>query len=141
MFEDEAALIAHGEAFVATSLPKARWTHEGHFAAALYLIARRPDIMPERDMPDMIRRYNLTTGVANTDTGGYHETITQASLIKARAFLATRPKDEPLHLTSAALMQSALGDKNWPLVNWTKQTLFSVEARRYWVAPDLVALD
>ena len=140
MFEDEAALIAHGEAFVATTLPKARWTHEGHFAAALYLIARRPDIVPERDMPQMIRRYNIATGGENTDSAGYHETITQASLIKARAFLATRPKDEPLHLTSAALMQSELGDKNWPLVHWTKEKLFSVEARRHWVAPDVLDL-
>jgi hypothetical protein len=43
-------------------------------------------------------------------------------------------------VTSAALMQSALGDKNWPLVHWTKATLFSVEARRHWVEPDLSPL-
>jgi hypothetical protein len=140
MFANEQELIAHGEAFLACSLPKARWTHEGHFAAALYLIAMRLDLTPELDMPDFIRRYNRATGVENTDTAGYHETITQASLINARAFLRARPKREPLHLTSAALMQSELGDKNWPLVHWTKATLFSVEARRRWVEPDLAPL-
>ncbi len=140
MFEDEAALIAHGQAFVATTLPKARWTHEGHFAAALYLIARCPDIVPERDMPDMIRRYNIATGGENTDSAGYHETITQASLIRSRRLLATRPVNEPLHLTLGALMQSSLGNKDWLLAHWSRPTLFSVAARRHWVAPDLAAL-
>ena len=33
--------------------------------------------MPERDLPDLIRRYNESVGGVNSDTEGYHETITQ----------------------------------------------------------------
>ena len=43
-------------------------------------------------MPTMIRAYNEATGGANTETRGYHETITQASLRAARSFLMERPK-------------------------------------------------
>ena len=44
-----------------------------------------------REMPGLIRAYNESTGVPNTDTGGYHETITLASLRAACAWLARRP--------------------------------------------------
>ena len=39
------------------------------------------------DLSLPIRAYNEATGVANTYTEGYHETITQASLRAARSFL------------------------------------------------------
>jgi len=44
-------------------------------------------------MPAMIRRYNQSVGGVNSDTGGYHETITQASLHMTRALLAVLPAD------------------------------------------------
>lgn len=69
--------IAHG--LRDRTLPKPEWTHNAHFAAAVWLI-RSPLYDAERDMPAMIRRYNLACGVANTDTEGYHETITLASI-------------------------------------------------------------
>ncbi len=134
------AIAAHGEAFLARTLPKSHWTHAGHFAAALYILLRRPDIDAPRDMPALIRAYNEATGVANTDDGGYHETITQASLRAARAFASTQPQNAPLTAILAALLASELGDKNWPLTYWTHTRLFSVEARRAWIDPDLAPL-
>ena len=138
-FPDDAAIERHGLALLDLSLPKAQWTHAGHFAAALWLLARRPDIDASRQMPGIIRAYNEATGVANTDTGGYHETITQASLRAARAFLAERP-GAPLHEVVDALMASPLGKTDWLLAHWTRETLFCVEARRAWVEPDVQAL-
>jgi len=140
LFISDGDVIAHGEAFLRCTLPKAHWTHEGHFAAALYLIARRPDIAVARQMPDLIRRYNEATGVANTADAGYHETITQASLIAARALLAGRPHGEDLHLTVHALMAGPLGDKAWLEAHYTRPLLFSRQARATWVEPDLAPL-
>ena len=34
-----------------------------------------------------------------------------------------------------------MGDKAWPLTHWSRERLFSVEARRGWVDPDLKPLD
>ena len=62
------------------SLPKREWTHAGHFAAVLWLLRCRPDLEVTAELPRLIRSYNAATGVANTDTGGYHETITLASI-------------------------------------------------------------
>jgi hypothetical protein len=134
-FTSDAEIAAIGEGLLARTLPKARWNHAGHFAATLWIIATRPDIAPEHDMPAIIRAYNVAVGGENTDHAGYHETITQASLRAARAFLASRPP-EPLFHTCNALMESRFGNKDWLLDYWSAETLFSVEARRGWLPPD-----
>jgi hypothetical protein len=132
--DDEIADIAHG--VIDLTLPKPCWTHRAHFAAALWLLARRPDLDVPRAMPGLIRAYNEATGVANTDTEGYHETITQASLRAASSFLVAHP-GLPLFAVCNALMESSFGKSDWPLAYWTKARLFSVEARRTWVEPDI----
>ncbi|WP_336958203.1 hypothetical protein [Sphingobium aquiterrae] len=134
----EMARIATG--FADLSLPKAEWTHQAHFATALWLLMRRPDILPERDMPGMIRRYNESVGGVNSDTSGYHETITQASIRVARHLLAGLWAEVSPQDALAALMASPLGDKDWLFVHWSRDRLMSVEARRSWVEPDLTAL-
>jgi hypothetical protein len=123
------------------SLPKPEWTHAAHFACALWLLRRRPDLTLETALPPMIRAYNAATGVPNTDTDGYHETITLASIGAARAFLSSRPENEPLHEAVAALMTGPLGRSDWPLAWWSKDRLFSVAARRAWVDPDRQPFD
>lgn len=139
-FASEAEIVEIGEGLLEHTLPKPRWTHAAHFAAAVWILLRRPDLAPERDLPGIIRGYNEATGVQNTDSGGYHETITQASLRAARAFLAALPSDAPLHAACNALLASPLGDRNWPLTYWSRETLFSVRARREWVEPDLAPI-
>lgn len=120
------------------TLPKAEWTHAAHFAAALWMITRHgPDA--ERLMPGMIRAYNEATNTPNTDTGGYHETITLASLRAARFMLEAHP-DTALSDVLAALMAREFGKSGWLLAYWRKETLFSVEARRVWVEPDVKKL-
>jgi hypothetical protein len=120
------------------SLPKAEWTHAAHFAAAFGLITD-PGIDAAAEMPGLIRAYNLATGVENTDTSGYHETITLASLRAARAWLDERP-DTSLSAVLSGLLASPYGRSDWLLAYWSKPRLFSVEARRSWAPPDLAPL-
>jgi hypothetical protein len=131
---DEIAAIARGLAD--RTLPKSAWTHAAHFASALWLFHSGVDCF--REMPRMIRAYNEATGVANTDSSGYHATITMASLRAARAFLAERSAC-PLFETCNALLASPLGESSWLLAYWSRPLLFSVEARRRWLDPDLAA--
>jgi hypothetical protein len=138
-FASDEEIAAIGRGVLDLSLPKPRWTHAAHFAVALWLIACRQDLDASRDMPGFIRAYNEATGVANTDTEGYHETITQASLRAARSFLLQNP-GRRLFATCNALMASPLGKSDWLLAYWTRARLFSVEARRGWVDPDLKPL-
>jgi hypothetical protein len=127
-----------GLGVLARTLPKPEWTHAAHFAAAFWLLSR-PDGDAMREMPGLIRAYNEATGVANTDTTGYHETITLASLRVARACLNARPHTA-LHVSLAELLASNYGRPDWLLAYWSKPLLFSVEARRAWVEPDLAPL-
>lgn len=120
------------------SLPKAEWTHAAHFAAAMWLL-RHPKLHAVRDMPGLIRAYNEATGVANTDSGGYHETITLASLRATRAWLAERPHAS-LSEALNSLLATELGRSDWLLRYWSKPLLFSVDARRGWVEPNLAPL-
>jgi hypothetical protein len=138
MSDDEIERIARG--FCALNLPKAEWSHGAHFATALWLVLRARQVVPERDMPDMIRRYNESIGGVNSDTGGYHETITQASLHMVRMLLAGLPGDVTPADAFTALMASPLGGKDWLFTYWSRERLMSVAARRGWVEPDLIPL-
>lgn len=120
---------------MALSLPKAEWTHAAHFAAAVWML-EDPDIDPFADMPGYIRAYNLATGVANTENDGYHETITLASLGAARHFLSMTADDISLHGKVNALLTTDYGQPDWVLSYWSKEKLFSPEARKTWCAPD-----
>ena len=123
------------------SLPKSEWTHAAHFAAALWLLRHRPELIIGETLPGLICAYNAATGVANTDTSGYHETITMASIAVAKAFLARQPTPRPLHEAIDELMATPLGRSDWLLAYWTQARLFSVDARRRWTKPDRRAFD
>ena len=122
------------------SLPKEQWTHAAHLSATLRLVRTRNEGL-ERDMPGIIRSYNAAVGGVNDDTSGYHETITQAYLAGIRAFAAGLAAATSDAQAAAALLATPMGDKAWPLTHWSRGRLFSVEARRGWVDPDLKPLD
>jgi hypothetical protein len=136
MFTCDEDLFRIARGIADLTLPKAEWTHAAHFAAALSMLrAGTIDALPET-----IRRYNAATGTANTDTTGYHETITRASIAAARVVLGGHPPDDPLWVIANALMASPFGRSDWCLVYWRRERLFSIEARRAWVEPDLKPL-
>jgi hypothetical protein len=139
MFTTDTEIRAIGEALLARSLPKPAWTHPAHFAAAVWLIRCRPDLPARAAMPGIIRAYNEATGVANTPAGGYHETITQASIAAATHHIAADPR-AALHETVNTLLAGACGDKDWLLAYWSPATLFTPQARAAWVPPDLAPL-
>ena len=136
-----AADVAHvGEGLRACSLPRAEWTHEAHLAATAYLTLKYPQIDLDLELPGLIRRYNESVGGVNSDTEGYHETITRVFLHGVRLFLSEADRAEPLHELVNELLLSPMGRRDWPLRFYTPERLFSVEARREFVPPDIAAL-
>ena len=140
IYTSESEIIRIGEGFAACSLPRSEWTHAAHFAAALWLLRTRPELDAATVLPGMIRAYNDSVGRVNDDSGGYHETITQASLRAVKGVLEANPPDLPLFQIVNALMASGLGNPNWLLEYWSRERLMSVEARRQWLEPDLKPL-
>jgi hypothetical protein len=125
---------------LALTHPYPEWTHAAHFAAALWLLRRPATLRARGGMEGVIRRYNEAVGVPNTDTRGYHATITEASLRGAAHALAEAGPAAPLAPILAALLASPLGQSRWPFAHWSGPRLMSVEARRGWLEPDLAPL-
>lgn len=117
------------------TLPKSAWTHAAHIAAAVWFLCDET-CDAEAVMPDMIRTYNEATGVANTDTDGYHETITRASLRAARHYVRAAPRSAGAVDIVNEILAGPLGASDWLLAYWSETVLFSVAARRNWTAPD-----
>ena len=138
-FADDAAVRRTGEGFLACSLAKAEWTHEAHLATCLWLIAERPEIAAERELPALIRRYNESVGGVNDATQGYHETITRVSIAAIRDHLAQTP-EVTLVGNVNALLASERGRRDWPLRFYSRDRLFSAAARGEWIAPDLAPI-
>ena len=140
LFHDDAEIIHIGEGLIARTLPRAEWTHEAHLATTTYLLTRRLDIDVDKQLPGFIRAYNESVGGVNSDSEGYHETITRLFLHGVRLFLAEADPKEPLHELVNELLLSPMGRRDWPLRFYTPARLFSVEARRKFIAPDIAAL-
>jgi hypothetical protein len=140
LFTSDVEITHIAEGLLARDLPREDWTHEAHLAATTYLLTRRPDVAVDQALPGIIRAFNESVGGVNDDTQGYHETITRLFLHGVRLFLAEADLSEPLHELVNALLLSPMGRRDWPLRFYSAERLFSVEARRHFVPPDLAAL-
>ena len=140
LFTSDAEVERLGEGLLACTLERADWTHEAHLAATTYLLLKRPDIDLDADLSTIIRRFNESVGGVNSDTEGYHETITRAFLHGVRLFLSEADTSEPLHELVNELLLSPMGRRDWPLRFYTRERLFSVDARRDFVTPDVAAM-
>jgi hypothetical protein len=129
-----------GERLIAASLARTEWTHEAHVAACLWLIAERPDLDAARDLPQIIRRHNDSVGTPNTDSSGFHATITHCYAVGIAAFLARIDAALSLVAKVNALLDAPEGARDWPLRFYSRDRLFSVEARRAAILPDLAML-
>jgi hypothetical protein len=140
LFKSDAEIEHLGEGLLACTLRREEWTHEAHLAATTWLLTRRPDVAIDIELPGIIRRFNESVGGVNDDTQGYHETITRVFLHGVRLFFAEADLGEPLHELVNELLLSPMGRRDWPLRFYSAERLFSVEARRHFVPPDIAAL-
>jgi len=133
--------VAHvGEGLLARTLPREEWTHEAHLAATTYLVLKHPEIDLDAELRGIISRYNDSVGTPNSDSEGYHDTITRAYLRGIRLFLEEADVSRPVHDLVNELLMTPMGRRDWPLRFWSKDRLMSVSARRGWIEPDLAAM-
>ncbi len=122
------------------TLPREEWTHAAHLTVALWhlLVYDWPEAVAR--VRTGIKRYNEAHGIRTTPTGGYHETLTIFWLRHVRAFLEDG-RNEARSLAALANDIADMADKSLPLAFYTRERLFSTEARAHWVEPDLKSLD
>ncbi|HUG46406.1 MAG TPA: hypothetical protein VMK31_07865, partial [Sphingomicrobium sp.] len=97
LFHSDAEIEPIGQGLLDRTLARPEWTHEAHLAATLWLLLKRPDIDVDAKLPGIIRRYNESVGGVNSDSLGYHETITRLFLRSIRLFLEEADLSQPLH--------------------------------------------
>ena len=117
--------------FHARTLPKPYWTHEAHVIVCWFVLQPRSVDEAIDHLRSAISSYNEETGVANTETSGYHETLTRYYVGAVSMY-----EDEPLEVALAAPECT----RGAPLAHWSRDELFSVEARLGWRDPDLTPL-
>ena len=112
------------------SLPQPEWTHRGHITAAHVLISAHG---PEETLAlcrEHIPLLNNAHGVENSDTGGYHDTLT---VFFVAAVADAIGRGLTIDETAAEL------DRDAALRWWSEPVLMSVEARHGFVTPDIAA--
>ena len=121
-------------------MPASEWTHAAHLVTRLWHATSfdGPDALSR--MRAGILRLNMAHGTPNTDTRGYHETITRAYLVLLARFARANADLDGAALAQA-LLSSPLAQRDALFNYYSKDLLRSVAARRDWVEPDLGALD
>jgi len=132
-----AALVA---AFLARTLPKPSWTHEAHLRVGLWHVRRFGEEGALSQLRAAIRAYNEAVGTANTDSSGYHETLTVFYVRVIADYLEHTATDGASDAVLEADLIATRGARELPLEFYSRGRLFSVEARREWVKPDLKPL-
>lgn len=127
------------ERFEARKLPKTEWTHEAHLVVAIWCCSNHGFDAALPLVRMRITAHNESVGTPNTDTEGYHETITRFWLWIASKFLEGR-EVESMETSCNAFINSSLSSSNHPLAYYSREHLFSVQARHAWVEPDVQAL-
>jgi hypothetical protein len=136
MFNSQAEVESFIGEFEARRLPKERWTHQAHLVAGFWYLSRHATPKALDTIRRRIRAHNDAVGTPNTDSSGYHETITRLYLNGITAHIAAHPT-LPFDRSLAALLVSPMAKKEWPLTYYSSHLLFGVRARREWVEPDL----
>ena len=140
LFETDDAVRHFGLGLLARTLPRPEWTHEGHLAATTWLVVERPEIDLDVELRGIISRYNESVGGVNDATQGYHHTITCCFLAAVRDHVG-ETAGQGLAERVNALLLSPRGQRDWPLRLYSRERLFSVEARLGWVKQDVPPSD
>lgn len=130
------------ERFRNRTLPVAEWTHEAHLITGLWHVAQLGYEKALIEMRHNIPIYNESTGGMNTDSSGYHDTLTVfwvwlLDKFWTRHSIGGRPFEEVCN----AFLHSKYAQRSNALIFYTREHLFSKEARLGYVAPDIQSLD
>jgi hypothetical protein len=122
-------------AFEVGSLSRQEWTHSRHLIVALWYLRCHNREEATKLIRDGIQRFNECQG----NLTGYHETITLAWVAVIERFLGVRDLHVPVSVLAGELL-GQFGDKDYLLRFYSRERLFSHEARHRWVPPDLAAI-
>ncbi len=126
-------------AFEAGTLPKERWTHGAHLLTGAWYVHTLGAEEAAARMRDRVKAYNLAVGGQNTETSGYHETVT-IFWIKRLSVFCKECGGLPRAEFCAAAVKEFEPRRGILREYYGFDVVASRDARREWVAPDLQKL-
>ncbi|MEO6686539.1 MAG: hypothetical protein ABIN24_11265 [Dyadobacter sp.] len=127
--------------FVSKTLPEEAWTHFAHLTVGLWFVSNHGLEEASALMPTYIAEYNKSLGKENTDFSGYHETITQFWIWVLDCYWKEVQKEKSLLNAANDLANNSCGEPANFLKFYSRELIFSVEARKKFLKPDLRDLD
>lgn len=140
IYKSDEEVILLAKAFEERTLTKAEWTHAAHLTVGLYYCFNHPFYFAKNLMSDGICWLNDIHGTPNTETSGYHETLTVFWLTVVSDFIEKRGRDKGLAALANELVESC-NDTKLPFRFYSHELLFSVKARMNFVEPDLLGFN
>jgi hypothetical protein len=125
--------------FESGTLPKEDWTHSAHCVVALWYCVGMSLPQAVQRIRDGIKAYNSSVGTKNTDTSGYHETITLFFTTTITRYLITEGVTTLSDEQIAVFLSQPFLVKDYILQFYDKELLMSKEARRSWMEPRLAS--
>lgn len=128
--------------FRAKTLSVNEWTHEAHLITGLWHAAELGYENALAEMRANIPTYNESTGGMNTDSSGYHDTITVFWIWLLNEFW-NRYSVNGASFESVCnqFLQSRYSDRTNAFIFYSREYLFTKKARLENVEPDIQPLD
>lgn len=122
--------------FLNKDLPKDKWTHNTHLIVGIWHCQQYGFYKALPLLKIAIRDYNEAIGTHNTDSSGYHETLTIFWMIVIRNYLHLHPDISPSQQYSNFLNSDQV-KSSYPLEYYTHEKLFGTNARQRWANGDV----
>lgn len=135
-FNSTADIYKLVRSFEERTIEKREWTHTAHLTVGLYYLKRLPFAVAKNVMRDGIHWLNDRHGTPNTESSGYHETLTVFWLKRIWNFLDSRSDNTDLAALANELILNHK-DPGQPLMFYSSGLLFSAKARRDYHPPDI----
>ncbi len=132
-YKNESEMLEVIELFESATLPHDRWRHGEHLTVAMHYAMHNNFDEALNKMRSGILKLNDFHGVVTANERGYHETLT---VIWARAVFdfVKANQGKPMLETANEIIEKF--DKDYPLRFYSREVLFSVEARNNFIEAD-----
>jgi len=117
------------------TLPRSSWTHGAHVAVAAYYAFEYSPEMAFQMTKSGILHFNVSVGTANTEDGGYHETLTKFWAGIVGGFVRGRQFPSRLEAVRDAVRQFG-EDRDLHRLYYCFDVVRDRRARRQWIQPD-----
>ena len=133
-------LDAFIQAFLAGTFPKAEWRHRQHVIMAAWHLLHYTEAEAIPLVRDRIRRYNESQGTINSDSSGYHETLT-IFWLRVIADARARQPSGMTELDRVRVLADEFGPRGGLFKDYYSfNVIQAVPARLGWIVPDLKPL-